>query len=497
MPTNKQEEEEYGKNQYSQFGAWRFDEAALDWKVDVVCAIRDFWMDQMVFTSPLRPYYSVVAMPTTDSASQLEEWVSAYSDIDICLTYTDFSKRVLEEESGGLVKVFASGGFGVNFDDFHPIHNKDEHRRKYGLPPDSLICGTVMRNQPRKLFSELIEAFAAFLKKYPAIGEKTYLYLHTSYPDLGWDLPRLIKNSGISHKILLTYLCTTCGNIFVSHFQDAKTACVHCGNPTAVLPNVYKGVTTAQLCEIYNLLDVYIQYAVAEGLGLGIIEAGACGIPVIAVNYSGMESVLEKLGGTPIDIQQMYRECASHCLRVYPSKDDFVEKLHQLLSLPDSVRKKHGFDTHAACRKHFDWDTIAAKWMSAIDNCPPPKLSWDSPPNIRQPNPNIPRGMDNQTFVRWCIINILCDPSKLNSFLEARLVKNLNYQTTLDGAGGLQTSELGDPTQTIRPKPFSHKDVVDQLVAYRQRQNDLEYKRVNWDKIEKPLFVRMANASNS
>ena len=56
-----------------------------------------------------------------------------------------------------------------------------------GINPEWKVIGTVMRNQRRKLFPELFEAFGKYLKK--TQDKNTYLYCHTSYPDNGWDLP--------------------------------------------------------------------------------------------------------------------------------------------------------------------------------------------------------------------------------------------------------------------------------------------------------------------
>ena len=52
------------------------------------------------------------------------------------------------------------------------------------------------------------------------------------------------------------------------------------------LTNVGDGVDTKTLASIYNLFDVYIQPANSEGFGLPIVEAAACGVPVMATDYS-------------------------------------------------------------------------------------------------------------------------------------------------------------------------------------------------------------------
>jgi len=493
LPMTQQEEQVYNSHSCNKFGAWRFDDVCLDFLPDEVLAIRDNWMDSFLFSSPLRSHYSIISAPTVDSQEQYPEWLQDYASLEKCLTYTQFSKDVLESESGGAIHVSDVNSFGVNTQIFHTLKDKAANREKYGVPQNYFVVGTVMRNQPRKLFSELIEAFEHFIEQYPEIGQKTLLYLHTTYPDFGWDLPRIVKQSKYSHQILLTYLCRECDNVFASRFFDAKVSCGRCGKCSALLPSVYDGVNKQQLNEIYNLFDVYVQYSCSEGLGLGLLESAACGIPFMATDYSGMESVLQELGGYPIEVNQYFRECASHMRRAYPKKESFVEQLRKILSLPTSVRLKKGADCQTSCKKTFDWALVAKKWEKAIDECPQPQLPWDSPPIIRQPANDVPPNLNNRDFVRWCILNVMCEPSKLNTFLEARLVKNLNYGVSVDGITGINTGELGDPTHIARPCDFTHNDVFNQLLDYRKKANELEYRRANYDKVEKPLFVRIAN----
>ena len=60
----------YDPNGTSQFGAWRFDRVCLDFKPDIVLSYRDPWMDMFIKSTPTRPYFHWVWMPTVDSAPQ-------------------------------------------------------------------------------------------------------------------------------------------------------------------------------------------------------------------------------------------------------------------------------------------------------------------------------------------------------------------------------------------------------------------------------------------
>ena len=90
---------------------------------------------------------------------------------------------------------------------------------------------------------------------------------------------------------LFTYYCQVCHKPHVGYFKGEKTNCPFCGDKSAVFPNVVKGLTDAQLNKIYNLMNVYVQYAICEGLGIPQLEAASAGIPLISVDYSAMSEV--------------------------------------------------------------------------------------------------------------------------------------------------------------------------------------------------------------
>lgn len=496
MPLNEQEGQIYQSHHYNQFGMWRLDEACIDFKPTHICAIRDAWMDSHIINSPLRRFYSTIMMPTVDSNPQLEEWIADYITSDSIVTYTDYSKKVLEEESGGLIKVINSPGIGIDLNIFKPILNKKEHKAKYGINPEWKIIGTVMRNQRRKLYPDLIESFAKFCATHSAIADKIYLHLHVSYPDLGWDMPRLIRESGISHKILFTYICKQCGQITIIPFQDARTTCSHCGSLDCILPNVQFGVSSEQLSDIYNLWNLYVQYSIAEGFGAPITEATACALPFMASNYSAMESLLQELRGIPINILKYYREPESHAYRVYPDNDHFIAKLYEFFSLPEQLQIKKGRDSYNLCRQKYNWDVVTQKWIDAIEATPMPNCSWNDPPNYHQPNTNIPPNMDNLNFIRWCFVNVLGDPSKINSYLEAKFLRNLNYGIAIDGYGGLHTSEMSDPMFSQKYPPFDHNTLVNLLLEYCNRRNNIERLRTNYKLENAPEWIQLAHQKN-
>ena len=143
--------EEYNSNVPNQFGEWKFEEICLDFRPDIVCDIRDFWMMEFEERSPFRRFFHWFIMPTVDAAPQHPQWLSTYSSADAVLSYSEWGRDVLNRESGGkgnCLDIAPPAADKV----YTPVPNKEAHKLSLGLDPDSIIVGTVMRNQRRKLF---------------------------------------------------------------------------------------------------------------------------------------------------------------------------------------------------------------------------------------------------------------------------------------------------------------------------------------------------------
>lgn len=434
-PNSKQEVDLYNSNPSNAFGAWKFEHACLWAKPDIVVDFRDVWMFEHEAASSLRPHYHLAVMPPVDAYPQDQHWIDTLMRADSVLTYTDWSGLVLLGQAGTSVPLKGTASPGVDTEVFKPKTDKRAHKAACGIDPESLVVGFVARNQKRKLFPDLIQAFAEFLKQAPPeLASKTYLYLHTAWPDVGWDIPRLLKEAGIGNRCFFTYLCRSCGSVFTAFFSDTKAGCRRCGQLSAGFSNTHAGVTREVLSEIYNIFDVYVQYANSEGLGIPLLEAAACGIPIMAVNYSAMSDVVEKLGGTPINVQRLFREQETHCWRALPDNQDFIEKLEQLLRLPDGVRQRKGRAQREAVKERFNWDKSALAWEAVFDAVDLTKQrSWDSPPYVHPPARQAPPNLTDSEFVTWGFTQVANRPDFVNSYLAMQMARDLGWGYSSSG----------------------------------------------------------------
>lgn len=425
----------YSSNANNQFGAWRFDKVVLDFKPDIVLSYRDPWMDMFISKSALLPYFHWVWMPTVDSDPQKQSWIEGFSKTDAIMCYSEFGIKTLKKDAGHLVNIVGCASPGIDPEIYKPL-DKKQVRKELGLNDSINIVGTVMRNQKRKLFPELIKAFAQFLEiAPPEIRNNTFLYLHTSYPEkMGWNLSYHIAEYGVGGKVLTTYICKECKNFHADFFRDAISFCPRCRKISSVMPSVGMGLEVKDLVKIYNAFDLYVQYAICEGFGMPQVEAAACGVPVAATNYSAMEDVLQFTKGYPIEVQKMYRELETNAERAYPCNDNLVGIMIDHLSLSKEEKENRSKEVREATISRYNWDDTAKIWMDYIDNYKPHNLQskWSAPPRLFNIPQEIPNGLNNEQFVEWLYGSVLNEQFDAFRYEGVKLVRDLNFGAQVD-----------------------------------------------------------------
>jgi len=489
---------EYHKHHINQFGAWRFEEVCLDFHPDIVCSIRDFWMEEFVQRSPFRNFYKWIYMPPIDSVPNYEQWLYTYLDADKLLGYTQFCADNIKKISKDKFYKLASPGADANI--FKPVEDKKQLRAEYGFQDDIFIIGTVMRNMGRKLFPDLIETFATFCNKYKKSSENVYLFLHTSYPDLGWDIPKLLRNNKIAHKVLFTYVCkdAQCQHVFPSFFNGLTQSCPKCGNMSGNLPNSKIGVTRKQLATIMNWMDIYVQYSCAESCGMPLIEAAYCGLPIFAVDYSGMSSIIKDLHGYPIRVERFFNDVGSHAKRALPDNNNFIEAIiryiedYRNLEEVSTFKKLSPQKLHELAQEYYSYDKAAKIWEECIDSFDiiDHKHTWFSPSKYVSPSLSIPQGLNDEEFAKFIICHVWGRPDKINSYTALRLSRDINYQLTNEGICGYYFNEMlvGG---SFNYKTFTRQDAVNEMLKLNEFWKYWDYQRLN-PRREKPLYIQMA-----
>ena len=372
-------------------GCTVFEETVLRFQPDIVISLRDPWQDSFIAYSPLRHYYRWVFMHPVDGEPQDDEWIAILNQTDAVLAYSEYGLEVLRKYPGLNLAGVASPG--AEPDVFYP-HDQKESRKSLNIPEDALVVGTVMRNQARKLYPDLFESFRKLLDTAPShIASRLYLYCHTSWPDVGWDMPKYLIKHGISHRTLFTFACNSCDRASASLWQLPAGYCPFCASGDLVTPTASSGLPRSFMRPVYSSMDIFVQYSVCEGFGMPQVEAACCGVPVISVDFTAMSSVASAIGAETIPVQRTYPELETGRGLALPDNDALVASLNSFFLLPPAARRARGQKHRSMATATFSYDKAAYAWLKTIESLDKPIKSYQDTkrvlPNLVKPDEHL------------------------------------------------------------------------------------------------------------
>lgn len=215
-------------------------------------------------------------------------------------------------------------------------------RAALGIDPEEFLIGVVATNTQahhnRKSLPEIFAAVGGFAAEHPNVG----LYVHA---------PRYAHQQDGQH--LDPLLQATIGDRAVVRFTD---------------PARYdQGLTTDEMVLRYNAFDVLCAPSASEGFCLPLIEAQACGVPVIASDWSAQP---ENVGaGWLVEVQPRWNPAEARWWAT-PSIDGIRRALESALADGD----RHA-DRAIAFAADFDIDDVVDRWwvpLLAGDQADPP-----------------------------------------------------------------------------------------------------------------------------
>ena len=122
--------------------------------------------------------------------------------------------------------------------------------------------------------------------------------------------------------------------------------------------------------------DIYVQPSLWEGLCMTVVEAMACGLPVIASNVGGVpESVIESKNGfliTPGDknllAEKILELVEKPDLRIQMGRQGrlLAEKKYSLKRMCESIERI--MDDFIKSRLHTEWNVDSREWLPCISN---------------------------------------------------------------------------------------------------------------------------------
>jgi ADP-heptose:LPS heptosyltransferase/glycosyltransferase involved in cell wall biosynthesis len=403
----------------------------------------------------------------------MPDWLNDYKKTDYILGYSHYAKHVLERNG---IKCHHVTNPGVDTAVFNPGEGKAKARERWnfkkGLKP--ILC--VHRNQKRKLLPDVIYSYLILKNEYPEAFKNTVLHFHTSWPDVGFNIPVVMdraKTARIPYKnahgklkekkykiplkyadVVFSYICHACNHTFVSPYVNGMAQvknietgetrmeqltcdlifCQKCGKKEARMPNTQKGFDPEDFADVFRAAHVHVQPAIAGADEMPMNEAKACGTPVLAPVHAAMHEKVEKTdycpderykGGMPIKIESLYTEAETMQHRCILDKEHLAKQLSKILT-DHSLWSRLSTEAAEIVEEFYDWDDIANTWDEFIsDEVEVNPESWTSPPKLKEyGNFDIPtkEQMDDAEFVKWCY----------NQFLEIKEpdAQGFQYWTT-------------------------------------------------------------------
>jgi hypothetical protein len=226
-------------------------------------------------------------------------------------------------------------------------------------------------------------------------------------------------------------------------------------------------------------------------------EAAACGVPVVSVDHTAMSSVVREVSGVPIAPLSLFREVETDAYKAIPNNIELANKLIELGLKSEEERKQMGLMARNGVYQHISYDKAAQVWMDAIDalDSIPLEQSWYSESKIMEPlTSNIPAHLGPKEFVDWCIINVLRDATKLNSYLSRQLTHYLTSGMCPQNLGGSYLNESSIFSTRPSWTECTGKTIVEMLVNMRNHINQWENERMrrnnnpNWPK---PAYLQV------
>jgi FkbM family methyltransferase len=218
----------------------------------IILTLGDVW----TFESPLLDQLCVGAWTPVDHLQVPEVtsgWLTVMGAIPVAMSR--FGENVLRES--GFKPLYVPHGFDPEV--FHP-GDKAAARAATGVPGDvfvvAMVANNIGRDGNRKAFAEQITAFAELHAKH----SDTMLVLHTDV-----DQP-----SGMRLREFLAHSLPRAAYTYADIYTFRK------------------GLSPSAVADIYRAADVLTNTSYGEGFGIPIIEAQACGTPVIVTDATAM-----------------------------------------------------------------------------------------------------------------------------------------------------------------------------------------------------------------
>lgn len=412
IPSSQQEIQQLQQDQ----GVWRdicygsryIDKLIKDEKPSIWIGSDDIWsFGKQYYEAEWFKKINSILHITIDSMPILQQAYEQAKATPNFLSWAKFAVPEMEKNSTKINWIYGAS----DTDKFKPVSKleKLDLRRKFGIDEKATIFIYLGRNQLRKEFGNIIQAFSMFKKEFPNANAK--LLFHTSFSERqnGWDIPMLAKYAGLKNEdILCTMVCRNCGQWEIKPYAGEDTDCRFCGaKKSQITANIQHGVSDEELYQVYGIADASISAFTSGGLEFHNVNSLLCGLPLACTNYSCGEDFCEQSFITPIK-WNFRLEANTNFIKAANDTNSICTFMKKIYGMQEKDKQEISEKSRAWAKKEFSIETIGAKWEAMFDAMPMP--DWSSiqltvkPKNVDFKNPAIE---DNFEWVKTLYREIL------------------------------------------------------------------------------------------
>lgn len=260
----------------------------LLWKFDVFVVALDITLQEVILRTVTNRNFGYVGIMPIEADPLCMSWSMVLMQMDKTFIISQFGTD--EAKKMNLPAEHLQIGVNTELWKMPSPEEKQSLRKEYGIDEDTFVVLTVADNQERKNISRSMQIFSGFSKK---VKNSKYILVTRENSFVGWKLRDLAQVLKINDKF-----------------------------------NIYeRGMSFEELWKLYAISDAFLLTSKAEGLGMPLLEAQACGVPCVATNCTAIGEVLGDGRGILIDADYSYIDPFGNGNRYFASLKDGIKKL--------------------------------------------------------------------------------------------------------------------------------------------------------------------------
>ena len=325
----------------SPYGEDAFDYYCKKLDIDCIITLVDNWMPEFAWIpKSITKDKTWVCHTIVNTVPVPPILATIYKEADILVSPSKFSEKQLVDY--GLRNVMRIS-HGVNSETFKPLSDKKKEKlkKKAGYKGKFVFLYVGTNKGLQKGVTELLYAFKLFLTNSKATDAILHLHCEPACSD-GINLKLLAERLGIADKVFYTE----------GYNRDA-------------------GFNEKQMAELYNMADAFVIASRGESFCIPVLEAMACGIPVVATDCTALTELVSE-SGAGLLAKPACREITPLIAdKVMVDELEFAKHMGALYNSP-KLRKEMG-EKGRKYALQFSWESSIDKWdalMKTIENRP-------------------------------------------------------------------------------------------------------------------------------